>query len=200
MYLKNTSRYSTDVVRALVAFAGSDFDLRSVAVNVKNCSGAYRGRAYSKVPHVANVHSDAKRLVIVAIGAPGKFPISNMITKKRWVDVAGPVPLESVRKATWNTREFWVNHRSMHSTINGVEMVKITKLVVERHPYGGKTSPEIIKADWQEAMVAIAAHEFCHIHQFQNRLPRSEVQAERVAARVLAAFRIERDRLGGRLV
>jgi hypothetical protein len=201
MFLKNTSRYHIDAVRALITFAGQSFDLVDVAVNVKNCGGSYRGRAYSRVPDIANVHSRAKRLVIVAIGAPSKFPVSNMVTSRKWVRLAGPVPLATVAGASWNTREFWVNHRAMHSTRDdGVEMVTISKLIVERHPYGGKGSPEIIKNDWQEAMVAIAAHEFCHIHQYQNRLPRSEVQAEKVAARVLDTFRIERDRLGGRFV
>jgi hypothetical protein len=140
MYLKNTSRYDIEEIKDLLAYAADGFDLNSVAVNVKNCSRGYVGRAYESVPRIANVHTKATRLVIIRIGSPGKFPLTNFMTKKG-------------------------------------------------HPYGGKRSPLIEMQDWREAMVAVAAHEFCHIHQFQNNLPRSEVQCERAAAKRLEAYR-----------
>ena len=43
MLLKNTSRYPTDEVRELLAFAAEGLDLAKVAVHVKNTSGAYAG-------------------------------------------------------------------------------------------------------------------------------------------------------------
>lgn len=63
--------------------------------------------------------------------------------------------------------------------------------VTERHPYGGKRSPLIEMADWREALVAVAAHEARHIQQFQWHARRSEVDAERFAARALQRYRAE---------
>jgi hypothetical protein len=140
MYLKNTSRYDIEEIKDLLVYAADGFDLRGVAVNVKNCSRGYAGRAYSDVPGISNVHPKATRLVVIRIGTPGKFPISNFIRKLG-------------------------------------------------HPYGGKTSPLIEMQNWREALVAVAAHEFCHIHQFQNKLPRSEIQCEKAAAKRLDAYR-----------
>jgi hypothetical protein len=44
-------------------------------------------------------------------------------------------------------------------------------------------------ADWREALVAVAAHEARHLWQYATTAPRSEVDAERHAARTLAAYR-----------
>lgn len=57
------------------------------------------------------------------------------------------------------------------------------------HPYGGKSSPLIEHADWKEGLISIAAHEFNHIYQFQNKLPKSEVECERAAEAALIAWR-----------
>jgi hypothetical protein len=43
--------------------------------------------------------------------------------------------------------------------------------------------------DWREGLIGLAAHEFTHIRQFQNNWPRSEVQCEKAAARVLTVYR-----------
>lgn len=155
MILKNASRYPTAEIRRLLAFAADGFDLRRVAVHVKNSQHAYRGMAYERVPRIANAAASATRLVTVGIGDPEKFPADNMRVTKRWV----------------------------------VDHAGVRRLVVERHPYGGKGSPLIELGDWREAVVAVAAHEFTHIHQYQNNLPRSEVHAERAAAKRLAAYR-----------
>lgn len=70
----NTSRYPTAVVRALVAFARGTRRCGDVAVNVKNCRYAFAGRCYSRVPALSRRKGD--RLVVVRIGAPGRFPLT----------------------------------------------------------------------------------------------------------------------------
>lgn len=67
-------------------------------------------------------------------------------------------------------------------TRNGVE---------SREGYGGKRSPIIQLRNWQEALVMVAAHEARHIHQFRNRKRRSEIDAEKFAAKRVEAFRKE---------
>ena len=52
-----------------------------------------------------------------------------------------------------------------------------------------KTAPWITVGDWQERFVALVAHEAFHTRQFREGLRRSEVQAERWAARVLETWR-----------
>ncbi len=54
-----------------------------------------------------------------------------------------------------------------------------------------KTAPWITVEDWRERLVALAAHEAFHVHQFRGGLRRSEVQAERWAAQVLGRWRAE---------
>lgn len=54
---------------------------------------------------------------------------------------------------------------------------------------GRKTAPWITVADWRERLLALAAHEACHVRQFRGRLRRSEVEAERWAEATLAAWR-----------
>lgn len=52
-----------------------------------------------------------------------------------------------------------------------------------------KTAPEYTMQDWKEAMVMVAAHEFRHIHQYRQRKPRSEIDAEKWAFKRLLAYR-----------
>lgn len=58
-----------------------------------------------------------------------------------------------------------------------------------KHPYGGKRSPFIVHNDWKEGLIAIAAHEARHIYQYRNGKSRSEVDAEKFAAKRLDAYR-----------
>jgi hypothetical protein len=51
------------------------------------------------------------------------------------------------------------------------------------------TAPAITVRDWRERLLALAAHEAWHVHQFRHGLPRSEVAAERWALRTLQAWR-----------
>jgi hypothetical protein len=62
----------------------------------------------------------------------------------------------------------------------------------EKHPYGGKSSPLIVMQTWQEGLLALAAHEFHHIWQFQNKRPKSEVECEKTADAALRAYRAAR--------
>jgi hypothetical protein len=54
-----------------------------------------------------------------------------------------------------------------------------------------KRGPELEIATWQEALVAVAAHEAAHVDQYRRHLPVSEVACNVHAARLLAAFRDE---------
>jgi hypothetical protein len=54
---------------------------------------------------------------------------------------------------------------------------------------GRKTAPWITVVDWREQLLALAAHEACHVRQFRGRLRRSEVEAERWAEATLTAWR-----------
>ena len=59
---------------------------------------------------------------------------------------------------------------------------------------GLSTAPWITVRDWRERLMALAAHEAYHIHQFREGLRRSEVQAERWALRRLIEWCAARDR------
>lgn len=52
-----------------------------------------------------------------------------------------------------------------------------------------KTAPWITVGDWRERLLALAAHEACHVWQFREGHRRSEVQAERWAAGRLLEWR-----------
>jgi hypothetical protein len=52
-----------------------------------------------------------------------------------------------------------------------------------------KTAPWITVGSWRERLLALAAHEACHVHQFRHGLRRSEVAAERWAERLLGDWR-----------
>jgi hypothetical protein len=56
---------------------------------------------------------------------------------------------------------------------------------------GLSTAPWITVEDWRERLIALAAHEAYHVHQFREGLRRSEVQAERWALRRLSSWRVE---------
>lgn len=198
MLLKNTSRYPTEEIRRLLEWAADGFDLRGVAVHIKNSKHAYRGLAYERVPRIANAHAKAERLVTIGIGAPGKFPTDNMRRTIRWVDMPeyDPVPdrgfVEDVLGIEYDSpeyKEWWRVHRIWTVHRQGVQINRVQRMVRTETPYGGKGSPLIDVRNWREALVAVAAHEFMHIHQFQNNLRRSEVDAERAAAKRLAAYR-----------
>jgi hypothetical protein len=51
------------------------------------------------------------------------------------------------------------------------------------------TAPWITVEDWRERLLALAAHEACHIRQFRDSSRRSEIQAERFALQALDGWR-----------
>jgi len=52
-----------------------------------------------------------------------------------------------------------------------------------------KTAPRLEAVNWEERLVALAGHEAYHVRQFRLGMRKSEVAAERWAARVLERFR-----------
>lgn len=176
MILHNTSRYPDAEVERLVSFAMRDLDHARLAVNVKNASLAYRGRAYDGVPALsAKANTEAiDRLVTIGIGKPSLFPCDNVQTKVKWVE------LHPEREPAFGfVREYR----------DETGATRYERRVVERHGYGGKTAPILVFHDWREALVSVAAHESRHIHQYQFSLRRSEVEAERFAEFRLAQYR-----------
>lgn len=185
MRLKNTSRYPTPEVRSLVEFATKGIRLNRVAIHVKNSNGSYKGYAYDGVPSASprSRQSTVDRLITLSIGT--KYPEDNMVTGFRWRTyhpnedgTFGPYLGEGDPRS-WRYRS--------HYHDNAV--VRVDVGIPFRHPYGGIRSPFIEVRDWREALVAIAAHEGRHVQQFQRSRPRSEVDAERFAAKRLEAFR-----------
>lgn len=57
-----------------------------------------------------------------------------------------------------------------------------------RYP-GRVDTPEYEMRSWQEAIVAVSAHEFHHVHQFQNKLRCVEQYCERAALEALERYR-----------
>jgi hypothetical protein len=144
-------------------------------VHLKNSRHSYRGRAYDGVPAAspASRNPEVKWLVTLGLGAPGLFPVDNMVQTARWSPVRGePGPDDVLRRVPRGRRRGQLQRR-----------------VVSTHAYGGKRSPHLILATWREALVAVAAHEGRHVWQFQSSAPRSEVDTERWAEERLAAFR-----------
>ena len=54
---------------------------------------------------------------------------------------------------------------------------------------GLKTAPEMEYRSWEEALVGVAAHEFCHLKQYRRGKRYSDVAAERWAKKCLEEFR-----------
>jgi hypothetical protein len=181
MRLDNTSLYPTARVRELVEFAMKGVNTDRLYVRVKGSNGTVAGAAYDNVPDVSPVSrmKSVDRLVVCRIGSPSSFPCDNLREYTRWVQV----PLsqwQEMSKAEQEKLRYW-----QHSDGSfGQE-----RQVVMKHPYGGQRSPLIVMNDWEEGLIALAAHEGRHVHQQRNGKPRSEVDAERFAAKRLEAWR-----------
>jgi hypothetical protein len=215
MRLNNTSRYPDDEIRRLVEFGMTGINTVRVAVNVKNATRKpYGGRAYRGVPSISPVKADY--LVTLHIGAPGMFPCTNEVTSLRWLpwettreeaeriasECGGVLTTEGwyppsaqgvhggIVTARWSSAEAWARTHAIPEHL-ACQPHLIRYGVVVTHPYGGKRSPLIEMATWQEAMVAIAAHEARHIHQFRHGKPASEIDCERFARKALERFRAE---------
>lgn len=181
MRLTNRSNYPTDEVRQLVEFGMHGVRTERLAVHVRNGRAKYAGVAYDVIPSESPRAAQATvdRLVTIRIGPETDFPADNMDTTRRWV----PVPdaeYEAMAPEERRRLRYWIRSDGR----SGAD-----RQVVERHPYGGKRSPLITMTTWREAVVAVAAHEARHIWQYQHSKPRSEVDAEKFAARALDRYR-----------
>lgn len=180
----NTSRYPPAEVRALIAFATADLDLRDVAFNVRNTSRTYAGRTYFPVPRISTWHGhpDAASLIVLRLGTPASFPCTNLTTTIRttpltpWLTADAAFPSGAdirYQRTRQGRREVW----------------RAVRITVSRHPYGGRHSPLIEVRTWQECLVALAAHEAQHIAQFRAQTRKSEAACEQHAAARLAHYR-----------
>lgn len=181
MRLQNKSRYPTDEVRALVEFGMRGVRTERLAVHVRNGSSGYAGRAYDYVPDASprSRQSTVDRLVTIRVGAPSDFPQDNMVTSRRWQRISDEA-LAAMSPKERGTLRYWQGFDGTHGQDRAIDT---------RHPYGGKRSPLIVMRDWREALITVAAHEARHVYQFQSDKPRSEVDAEKFAARALARWR-----------
>ena len=173
MILTNTSRYPQAEVEKIVAFAFSDIPDANVAIHVKGSKYGIAGRAYPAIPRMSPSHGKAEMLVVARIGPESKFPKDNMVESRRWVRVkAGELSDSSttrfVQSSAGDYRE---------------------RLVISKHPYGGKNSPLITMNTWREGLVALLSHEARHIYQFMNTKKLSEVDAESYASTRLNEWR-----------
>lgn len=183
MRLRNHSIYPTDEVRELVEFGMKGVRTERLYVRVKNTDrGSTAGMAYKEVPDMSPVSGmvTADHLITIRIGKPSSFPDNNVRTYRRW---------QKVSEAEYQMLPEDERRQLRHWTFSDGRAPLYQREIVESHPYGGKRSPLIEVKDWREGLVTIAAHEARHIHQFRYGKPRSEVDAERFAAKRLAAWR-----------
>lgn len=188
MYIKTTLRYPEEEILRLVELAASlsKAYLGSTQLNIKNGACAYAGRAYSSVPSISNADPDAKYLVTIRIGEEWRFPKDNLVSSFTWEKHSYSVYKYRPKKnpGVW---------RGAGGLVKGKWKTWMEKRIETMHPYGGKSSPYMQYLTWQEALVAVAAHEFNHIHQYQHDLPRSEVECERAAFHALTVYRVSID-------
>jgi hypothetical protein len=140
--------------------------------------------AYPSISRIANVPDGTKMLVVLAIGNPHSFipakPPNNLVTTRRWKKCGRP-----------RTKAGWRGVRSCGKVVDGKLKSWHERLISVTTPYGGKGSPFMEYFNWQEAFVAVAAHEFNHIRQYQHDMPRSEIECEKAANAALLTFRAE---------
>ena len=166
MFIKSTLKRPLSEVLELVEFAASvsKADLSTVQVNIKNSHrGSGGGMAYYGMPK----------------GRYSANSNDNEATRLVTLRVGGD--------------EFFPRSNMCYKWVQRKYKNKRWHEKKETHPYGGKSSPLIVCDDWREWLVALAAHEFNHIHQYQQDLPRSEVECEKAALAALTAYREKHD-------
>ncbi len=67
-FIRNTSAYPDDEVRALIGFATRGVNMSRVCVNVKGTSQGWAGRAYDHNPAISNAPPSAKYLITLRLG------------------------------------------------------------------------------------------------------------------------------------
>ena len=188
MQVANASRYPAAEVERLVTLGMAGVDTDDVWVNVKNTHRkAYGGRAYCGVPWRSPVR--AAYLVTLHLGNPERFPTTNVVQVLRWLPNGTPLA-----------------HAEAKAAGQGEALVRLVVRaegrrrpprygLVLRQPYGGRGSPLLTLADWCEALVAVAAHEAWHVHQFRHGLRRVDAHCEGFAAHALERYRAGGDTL-----
>ena len=183
MQLRNTSRYPTDRVRALVELGMAGVETSDVAVHVKNTRRkAYGGRAYRGVPRLSPV--SAAYLVTLHLGEPGRFPATNLVEVARWLPWGTTTDGAEAAAAARGGR-------AIQQVVRDGRARRLRVGVALRRPYGGRGSPLLELRDWREALVTVAAHEAWHVHQFRHGLRCAEAECERFARAALDRLREE---------
>lgn len=184
MIIRAKTKFPNDELKELIKFVAQHTyaNTKRVCINVRNLTtGGVGGRAYSCVPYMSNAPKMSKYLVTIRIGKTS-YPKTNEWKTYKWVKRPYEEYERSDKKNKW---------RSVVVTKNGTEETWMEEYIDVKMPYGGKGSPLLTFNNWQEHFVAVVAHELKHIHQFQNKLPSSEVMAEKDALRILNIYRAE---------
>jgi hypothetical protein len=214
--ISNASRYDTRELAKLIRYAFRGIPAVGVGVEVIDLpkKGALSAHAKNGVARRSPFFGvdGIRRTVLLRIGPPSAFPNDNLYTY--WVG-RRTIPVQDHMLFDGHG-----HHRTgaealdyVRGFLHGDEQViaydrerrRITVATKVQHPYGGKASPFFKYLDWQEGVVAYAAHEARHIWQFVQRdrewkerrlnrpmTPLSEVDAERHAFNVLTCFRRDR--------
>lgn len=185
MFFINNSSYDTDELKALFEFAVQGINMEGVGVEVLNARSrrtTYRALAYSYRERRGTFAKSlaVSRMIRIWIGAPERFPTTNMHTQRKWRHVRKNEIIDPNKSYRW----YW----------NGDRRYKQVYDIVT-HPYGGKKSPLITMETWQEAFVSVSAHEAKHIEQYRNKSKRSEIECERWASYMLERYKAKRDRI-----
>jgi hypothetical protein len=75
VFVRNSSRYPTHEVQALVACAIEGTDAADVEVHVRNSKGRFSGTAHFARPRRLRLQPSTRWLIVARIGSPDKFPI-----------------------------------------------------------------------------------------------------------------------------
>ncbi len=148
-------------------------------------------------PNARRVHVKLKRAgKVVAFGVEHRGRLVTFKQKKRAISYARANGVRSMSKLTGPPDpgvKGWAYDGIPFSALPGCDYLVSITIGSDRPAYPAtlryrKTVP-IEVADPVEELVAIAAHESFHCHQYINSLSRSEVACDRMALEVLERFR-----------
>ena len=88
-----------------------------------------------------------------------------------------------------NSRHAYAGRAYLYRNYAVVRVGRPEHYPLQAHYRGLKRAPYFTLNNWQEAIVAVVAHELRHLQQYKLRKPRSEVDAERWAVKRLDAYR-----------
>ena len=221
MKIINASQYPDEAILRLVRFAFAGIPAQGVGVYVGDFPGQTgRGLAYNGLPRKSQatpnglcpfLSSDkVTRYVSLEFAGPHQFPANNIMSRvigTRQLPITDDILFdEQGRKRTGREAVAYLSGLiGEDEKVHHVDRPRRHVVVATYRygPYGGRGSVLIEYADWQEAVLAYAAHEARHIWQFVwrdrerqetgNVVTRmSEADAERYALGVLGHFRQHR--------